>query len=348
MSFGAPLLLLLLPALVPVVVALVWLARWRRVAVRRLVSGAGGGGSARRRTVKAVLVLAGLALIAVAAARPQRGERRVLLPRDGTDVIIALDVSVSMLATDVAPNRFERAKEVLSALLDRLQGDRVGLVVFAGTAMRRFPLSTDITAARELIRSTAIKEGGLGAGTGIGDAVRVAATSFPADDQTRSKVIVLVSDGEDLAGAPQDAVRTARDRGVIIYTLGVGTEEGGAIVIPRPTGTPERRVDPATGGPAISRRDESVLRSLASAGRGRYIDANEGDPAAAIAEEIGRLARTRFESREGSVPIERFQWLVVAALLLLAGEFLIAETPRRRARAAGDRAGVPVRRGKAA
>src|SRR5262249_8276899 len=160
---------------------------------------------------------------------------------------IALDVSVSMLATDIAPSRFERAKSILASLLERLQGDRVGLVVFAGTANQRFPLTTDIEAARELIKGTVIKERGLAAGTGIGDGIRVAATSFQPDDgKRRGKMVLLVSDGEDLAGSPQDAVRSARDRGVQIWTLGLGTAAGSELAIPRATGTPQPRIDPAT------------------------------------------------------------------------------------------------------
>ena len=329
MTFATPPILLLLVGLIPVLAALVWLARWRGAATRRLVHSARGRVSRPRRFVKATLVLTALALIVLAAARPQRGSKRLLLPREGTDVIIALDVSISMLATDVQPNRFEHSKVMLSGLLDRLQGDRVGLVVFAGTAGMRFPLSTDINAARELIRSTAIKEGGLAAGTGIGDAIRVAATSFPPEDETRSKVVLVITDGEDTTGSPQDAVRTARDRGVIVHTIGVGTGGGGAIVIPRPTGTPVQQIDRATGQPATSRRDDEVLRQIASAGRGRYFDGNEPDTAAQAADAIGRLARTRFESQEGTLPIERFQWFAAAALVLLVLDLLLPDTLRR-------------------
>jgi Ca-activated chloride channel family protein len=331
MNFGAPFLVLLLLALLPVVAALLALARWRRAAAGRMVRGATALRVSRsRRLTKAGLLLAALALLAVAAARPQRGSKRVLLPREGTDVMIVLDVSASMLATDIEPNRFERAKAILTALLGRLQGDRVGLTVFAGTAGLRFPLTVDTTAARELIRSTAIKEGGLAAGTGIGDGIRVGATSFPPEEQTRSKLILLVSDGEDLTGSPQDAVRTARDRGVTVYTMGIGTEVGGTIAVPRPGGRTEQRIDPTTGQPAVSRRDEGVLRQLAGAGKGRYFDGNDDDPAAAVADEVGRLARTRFESQEGSLPIERYQWFAAAALVLLLIEFLLSESRTRR------------------
>jgi Ca-activated chloride channel family protein len=349
MSFGAPVLLLLLIALLPVAAALLWLARWRRAATRRLVRGAGQRVSRTRRLLKAALLLAALALLAVAAARPQHGSKRILLPREGTDVMVTLDVSASMLATDIAPSRFDRAKVVLSALLDRLQGDRVGLTVFAGSAELRFPLTTDVAAARQLINSTAIKEGGLSAGTGIGNGIRLAVDSFPADDQTRGKVLVLVSDGEDLSGSPQDAIKGAVARGITVHTIGVGTAAGGPIVAPaRPNGTAVPRVDPETGRPATSRLDEGLRRDLATAGKGRYVDGSSDDAAATIADEISRLERTRFESQEGRVPIERFQIFAAVALALLALELLISEGGRARTAARSGQTRERKRRGERA
>lgn len=333
MTFGAPWLLALFILLVPVAGALLWLARWRGRAVRRMVRGAGVAPvSAGRRLLKAGLLLTALALIAVAAARPQIGSRRVLLPREGTDVIIVLDVSASMLAADVEPNRFDRAKSVLNGLLDRLQGDRVGLVVFAGSANLRFPLTTDIAVARQLVRASVIKEGGLAAGTGIGDAVRLATASFATDSRSQSKVIVIVSDGEDLTGSPADAVRDAREANILVHTIGIGTADGSTISVPaRGSNRTELRLDPRTGQPSITRRDEDILRALASSGKGRYVDGNSDDASVEIAEDVSRLARSRFESQEGSLPIDRYHWPAAAALLLLSIEFLIADTARRRA-----------------
>jgi Ca-activated chloride channel homolog len=342
MNFGLPWMFVLLLALAPIIAALVLLARWRQAAARRLVRSASASVTATgriRRAAKAVLLLAALSLIVVGAARPQWGSKRVLLPREGTDVMVVLDVSASMLANDVQPNRFERTKTILTELIGRLQGDRVGLTVFAGNAALRFPLTVDMAAARELVRSAAIREGSLQAGTGVGDGIRVAAASFPPEEQTRSKVILLVTDGEDLAGSPLDAVRAARDRGIVIHTMGIGTADGGNIVVPRPGGTPDRRIDPTTGQPAVSRLDEGILRQIASSGKGRYFDGNGGDPAAAVADEIGRLARTKFESQEGTLPIERFQWFVVAGLLLLLAEFLLPDSRGR-----GRRSWLRVRR----
>lgn len=332
---------------VPVVAALLlWLARWRRRAARRLVGRTvGPRASGLARGVKAALLLGGLTLVALAAARPQIGSRPVLLPREGTDVIVALDVSASMVATDIPPNRFEHAKRLINELFDGLQGDRVGLVTFAGNAVLRFPLTTDIQAARELVKSTAIREGNLRPGTGIGDALRVAGEAF-GQDAARSKLIVLISDGEDLAGEAVEAVRIPRDRGVVVYTIGVGTEEGSTLTVPDPrTGRPQQRLDPQTGQPAVSRANESLLRAIAAAGRGTFYNGNSADAIAPLAQEIAALERTRFASQEGAQPVERYQWFLAAAILLLVVEMVIPERRRGRRRAT---AGEPQRPGRRA
>lgn len=333
-TFAQPWLLLLLLA-VPVVAALLlWLSAWRRRTARRLVgrqSPARASGFAR--ALKAGLLMGGLALLVLAAARPQIGSRSVLLPREGADVMIALDVSASMVATDVEPNRFEHAKLLVNQLLDGLQGDRVGLVVFAGNAIVRFPLTTDIEAARALVGSTAIREGNLRPGTGLGDALNVAAASFRDDEESaRSKAIVLISDGEDLAEGAVEAVRSVRDRDIRLYTVGLGTEQGSALTTTdQRTGRVQPRIDPTTGQQAVSRANETLLRAVASAGRGTFYNGNGAGAIPQITQEIVALERTRFESQEGSIPIERFQWFLAAGLALLLLETVIPERRRRRA-----------------
>lgn len=337
-TFARPWLLTLLVAVPLVAGLLLWLAAWRRGATRRLVGRSSVvRASQAARVVKGVLLLGGLAALVVAAARPQIGSRAVLLPREGTDVMIALDVSASMLATDIAPNRFTAAKSLISQVLDGLQGDRVGLTAFAGNAVLRFPLTTDIDAARELVNSTAIREGNLRPGTGIGDALRVSGGGFGTDG-SRGKVIILISDGEDLVGGAVEGVRVPLDRDIRLYTVGLGTEEGSTLIVPDTRGGQSRpRLDPQTGQPAVSRANEALLRQIAQAGRGRFINGNNGDAAAQIRQEIATLQRSKFATQEGTQPIERYQWFLAAGIALLVLEMLIPE--RRR----GARAVVPVR-----
>jgi len=331
-AFARPWLLLLL-VLVPLAGGLlVWLGVWRRGVSRRLT---GSGGTARSngtaRVLKGGMLLTGLSLIVIALARPQIGTRSILLPREGTDVVIALDVSASMLATDIAPTRLEHAKQIINGLLSGLQGDRLGLVVFAGNAILRFPLTTDLDAARELVNATAVREGGLRPGTGIGDALKVAAAAFK-EDAARSRLIVLISDGEDTIGDPLDAARGPREKGIAVYGVGLGTEEGSQLPVPDPrTGRVQNRTDPQTGQPAVSRANESVMRQIAQAGQGRFFNGNAEDAVGELASEIASLERTKFASQEGTLPVERYQWFLAAGVVLIVLEMLIPER-RRRAR----------------
>jgi Ca-activated chloride channel family protein len=215
-------------------------------------------------------------------------------------------------------------------LFDGLQGDRVGLVVFAGNAIVRFPLTTDIEAARALVGTTAIREGNLRPGTGLADALNVAAGSFREEESARSKVIVLISDGEDLGEGAVEAVRAVRDRDIRLYTVGLGTGEGSPLTTTdQRTGQVRPRIDPQSGQQAVSRANETLMRAIASAGRGRFVNGNGTDAMPQISQEIVSLERTRFESQEGSIPIERFPWFLAAGLGLIVIETLIPERRRR-------------------
>jgi Ca-activated chloride channel family protein len=205
-------------------------------------------------------------------------------------------------------------------------------VVFAGNAIVRFPLTTDVEAARALVGTTAIREGNLRPGTGLADALNVAAGSFREEESARSKVIVLISDGEDLGEGAVEAVQSVRDGDIHLYTVGLGTEQGSPLTTTdQRTGEVRPRIDPQTGQQAVSRANETLMRAVASAGRGRFVNGNSANAMSEVSQEIVALERTRFESQEGSIPIERFQWFLAAGLALIAIETLIPERRRRRA-----------------
>lgn len=334
-SFGAPAFLALLVAIPLLGLAFVLFLRWWR---RALVDFAGpsalGGGVwavQGRRLLRLALVALALALLALALARPQLGSQPTQLRRQGVDLVIALDVSQSMLAQDVQPNRLEAAKKELVRLLDRLQGHRVGLVLFAGEAMLRFPLTTDIGVAQELLREVRIGDFALRPGTAIGDAVRVATTAFTRKE-TASKVLLLVTDGEDLGSRPLEAAAMAAQEEITIYTVGIGSPQGSTIPVRDPSdGQVRPKIDPVTGGPALTRLDEALLRQMAQAGDGRYFSVGVGDLSFdAVANEVGRLARTTFAVATGSRPIERFQPFALVSLALLVLELAVPEKVGRR------------------
>ncbi|HLZ72594.1 MAG TPA: VWA domain-containing protein [Dehalococcoidia bacterium] len=337
LGFGAPQLLPLVLLGAAAAALYLWVARRQRRAEQQY-RGSGpavlraASVSPRRRQLKAALLVAAVALLALALARPQVGTQRTLFERQGTDVLIALDVSLSMSATDVQPSRLDRAKGAISALIDHLQGDRVGVVTFAGDAALRSPLTQDTEAADAVVQSVTFKDGGLQAGTSIGAALRQASDGFT-DDRTRSKSVVLVSDGEDLGDDAAQAAQFVQSEGIALDTIGVGLPQPAQVLAPNPrTGQLEPRKDPDTGGDLMTTADPEALRQLAAQNRGHFYNGNTDDFAVQIADEIGRLEKTKFASGEGDVPIERFQLVAALGLGLLLLELLIpAARGRRRA-----------------
>jgi len=351
-GFGAPLLLPLLALAVLAAGGFVW--AWVRG--RRAEQAYGGAAaprlrarsySGRRFWLKAALVITAVALLALAAARPQFGTHRTTLQREGTDVIIAFDVSLSMTATDVQPSRLDRAKAAISALLNHLGGDRIGLVTFAGDAQLRFPLTTDTEAAQQVVQSLSPKDGGLSAGTSIGAALRQTTDGF-ANDPTRSRVVVLVSDGEDLGDDAAGAAQFVSSEGIALYTIGVGTTTPTTLYTTDPrTGQVAPRI--VNGQPETTTADPTALQQLAAANHGRFYNGNDDTFAPLLADEIGRLQKTPFESGQGDTPVEVFQWFAGIALALLLIEFLIPagrgqpSLRRRRLAAAGRPPAAPER-----
>ncbi len=352
-GFGAPALLVGALSVPLIVLALSWGLRRRRLAETRYAAGGlavvrSGQVSPLWRGVKRALLLSAVALAVLSLARPQLGQTGLVLPREGSDVIIAIDVSRSMEVSDVKPARLDAAKQAAKSLVAHLGGDRVGLVAFAGSATLRFPLTTDDSAARQVIDGLAIGDSGVRPGTDIAEAVATGRGAFTGD-KTRSKVIVLISDGEQLSGEDLAAAKAAADVGITLHTIGVGTSQGGEVAGPNPrTGQFERVIDPATGATAISRRDDANLRQLASAGQGRAYDGNGTDFAFDLSTAIDSLVKTQFNAGATTTAVERFQIPLALALALLIAESLVLEsgaqvwqrlTLRRRTRgSAGARA----------
>jgi Ca-activated chloride channel family protein len=323
-SFDAPLFLALL-ALVPVAVfAYVALARWRRTAERRFAPGRPrdeDAPSPTMRAIKAGIVVAVLALVVVGLARPQIGEDEVLVEQDVADVVIVLDVSRSMLASDVEPTRLDAAVAEATLLTEGLRGNRVGLVIFAENALVRAPLTTDIDPLLALLASARDDSELVEPGSDLGAGIR-AGSRVLSDSETASRVLVLVSDGEDHLGGAEIAAEQAVREGVLVYTAGAGTQTGAAV--------PDEF---EAGVPVVTRLDENLLRRIAVAGvSGRYVPLAELPD---LADEINSLERSALVSETKTLPLERFQWLALAALALLVAELLIPDrAPRLR---------VPVR-----
>jgi Ca-activated chloride channel family protein len=273
------------------------------------------------------LGLGGLALLALALAQPQCGTRTELAKRWGGDVVVVLDVSRSMEARDVRPSRLERARMEIGALIDRLKGDRIGVVVFAGEAFVQCPLTTDYDAARLFLRAVgpdAVPQ----QGTAVANALLAAKELLEgAERAARGKVVVLVSDGEDHDGQVLDAASALAAAGIRVHVLAVGTPDGAPIPILDPRGEVTAWRKDRRGNPISTRLDESTLRLVADRGGGRLFRVGEpgrGLDALAVALEelergdLGERMTVSFEDRYAVAALPAFL-LLLAALLLREG-----------------------------
>ena len=316
-TFANPLALLWLLTVVPAVAA-----AWYASRLRQRADAAFGGAAepgrehdAWRRPVQLGLLLAALALAAAAVARPQWGHEERELTRLGVDVAVALDISRSMTADDVRPSRAEAAAAGLSEMLAHLRGDRVGLVTFAGEAFQRSPLTLDLDPLTQLIARSQNEAALVAQGTDLGGALTATLDLLDVDDPADTQVIVLISDGEDVAEDFEEALLRANDLGVRVYTVAVGTPEGGWM--------PAARDRPAPDQPSFV--DVEVLSSIAAATGGNVRDL---DAIAGLAVEFQRLRRSAFDEGASRAPIDRFQWFLGAALVLLLAQTWIAEGAR--------------------
>jgi len=296
-----------------------------RFAATRLLDQLTEKASQQRTLLKSGLILLALALIGVALARPQFGVDWIERKARGLDIVFVLDSSKSMLATDLRPTRLDRAKLAIIDLVKRLESDRIGLVVFAGNAFLQTPPTLDYSAFRENLDSigqTSISRGG----SDIGRAIREAAKAFPKDNNF--KVVILLTDGED---QEQQAIETAREvakEGIKIYTIGIGTPEGEYLKIRNAQGT-EEFIRDSSGQPVRSQLDERTLQEVAQLTGGSYSRLSDQSLNTLYNSVLATLPREERESELQEARIERYQWFIAAAGILLVLEIFI----RRRRKA---------------
>ena len=322
MSFG-DLHFLYGAALVPAVLALfVWASRRRHSTLARLGDPAlmrmlAGTVNQTGRMLRAGLWLAALALILFALARPQWGSHVTTIERQGLQVIFALDVSPSMLAQDVRPNRLERAKLETADLMGRLAGDEVGLVLFAGAAFLQLPLTFDYGNARAYLDGAA-PQAVSREGTAIAEAIDAAIAGFD-DKRPSQKVVVLMTDGESHEGDVAAAAQRAVEQGIVVYTIGLGSPDGEPVPDYDESGRVTGYKRDATGETVLSRLDEETLRQIARDTGGSYYRATAvGSAAADLAADMEELQRESLQSEEQTRSVERFQVFLLLALAAMA------------------------------
>jgi Ca-activated chloride channel family protein len=281
-------------------------------------------GTARRQNLKQGLALAALLFTTLALGGPRFGKRLKEVTRRGSDVLICVDVSTSMLAEDIVPSRIVKAKRELSELIEKLKGDRVGIIAFAGTAFLQCPLTTDLEAALmilDLLDPAAFPV----PGTDIGSAIKLAVQTLPGRGRS---AIVLLTDGEDFGKDTARAVREAADKGIRIYSIGFGTPGGELIKIRDDSGRVIGFKKDERGETVVSRLDEALLSSFARQTQGRYFPASNGDiEVDDLAQEIGGLKKENMGTEELSRLEHRFQIPLFLAFLCAFLEFLIPERP---------------------
>lgn len=284
-----------------------------------------------RRVLRFCLLILGLALAIVSLARPQWGYIYEDVKRKGLDLLFAVDTSRSMLSNDVQPNRLERVKLAAQDLVNQLQGDRVGLIAFAGRAFLQAPLTIDYEAAVESINdldTKTIPEGG----TNISEAINLALSTF-GKSAAGNRALIIFTDGEELSGDAAKMAKVAADASVRIFTVGVGTPQGSLIPVQSDDGG-TAFVKDSSGQVVKSKLDEKRLREIAQATGGFYLHLEDGPRTMSqlYSQGLANMKAAEIDARLGRRPIERYEWSLGAAMLALTMSMLIGERKRVRAR----------------
>ena len=274
----------------------------------------------RPKTKNFFLILA-FGFLCLALANPQIGSKLETVKRKGVEIMIAIDVSNSMLAEDIKPNRLERAKRAISQLVKKLHNDKIGLIVFAGDAYIQLPITTDYAAARMFLESVNTNIVPV-QGTAIGKAIEIATESFTSD-QTKNKALIIITDGENHEDDAVEMASTAAENGIIVHTIGMGSPQGSPIPVYNRNGQQDFRKDNA-GNVVVTKLNEAMLQNISASGNGLYVRANNAQTGLEeLYEKINEMDKEEFESKVFADYEDRFQIFVMLSLLCLFIEFII-------------------------
>ena len=311
--------------LVPLVVIFILVLKWKKNVRRQmgdeeLINKLTNGYSARNYNWKFILILSALALCIAGAANLRSPKNGNTGDRKGVDVMIALDVSNSMLAQDIKPNRLERARQVINKLIDKMDNNRMGLVLFAGQAFLQMPLTGDLAAAR-LYVSNANPDAVPNQGTVIGDALKLCNTSLDTKEK-KYKAVILISDGEDHDENAAKAVDELKENGVIVYTVGIGSQQGAPIYDPALNDFKKDE----KGVVVISKLNEKDLQDIAAKTGGQYqLFTNADEVAGKLYNSLDNMEKKHIGGTGIRVYNTYFQWFVLVAFVLLMLEIIIPE-----------------------
>jgi Ca-activated chloride channel family protein len=306
-------------AIIPVIVVLFLLAFWWKKRTQKkftdnaLLEKLAPNKSTFKAVLKLVFLVIGISFLVISLVNPKMGTKLKTVKREGVDVVFALDVSKSMLAEDIAPNRLEKAKQIISKIIDKLGSDRVGIIIYAGNSYPLLPITTDHAAAKMFLQN-ASPDMVSSQGTAINEALNLAKTYY--NNEQTNRFLIIISDGEDHQEETKQVAQNMSEEGVKVYTIGVGTEKGGPIPIKVSgslVGYKKHK-----GETVVTRRKTEVLEDIANAAGGRYIDGNKTEkPVDFIENLIANAQKNEFETKQFSDYKDQFQWFIGIGIFFL-------------------------------
>jgi len=306
---------------IPVIILLfVFLQVWKRSAQRKfadstLLKRLSPNQSVFKSVLKVVVLCGAFACFSLALVNPKIGTKLETVRSQGVDIVFAVDVSKSMLAEDIKPNRLEKSKQLVREIINSLASDRIGIIAYAGKAFPQLPITTDYAAAKMFLGSmnTDMMSS---QGTAIHEAIQLATTYYDDEEQT-NRVLIIISDGEDHGGEAVDIAEEASDQGIKILTIGVGDVKGGPIPIKR-NGIVLNYKKDKNGETVITRLDEAILKEIAEETNGVYINgSNTADVVESIKDVLNSMDKKEFESKQIADFKDQFQWFLGFGILLL-------------------------------
>lgn len=318
-------LLLLIPILIAVYL---WNTVWKKKKIAEFGSGnylkrlAPEASTTSKPLIKMVLLAVTVFALIIALVNPKFGTRIETVKRQGVDIVFAIDVSKSMLAEDIAPSRLGKSKQLASQIINNLASDRIGIVGYAGSAFPMLPITTDYSMAKMYIQDMHTDMVS-SMGTALREAIEVGSNYF--DDPKTSKVMILISDGEDHGEGISDAIAMAKDKGIKIITIGIGTPNGGQIPIKSGNGSIDYKKD-TDGSIVVTKLNDATLKEIAKSTGGVFIYGSKTDEVLQLVDQtLQKIEKTDFESQQIADFQSQFQWFIGLALLLLIIDSLVLE-----------------------
>ena len=319
----------ILLSIIPIVIVVFLLVFWwkkraqKKFANKTLLEKLAPNTSTFKSVLKLVMLIVCVFFLVISLVNPKMGTKLKTVKREGVDIVFALDVSKSMLAEDIAPNRLEKAKQIIGKVISKLGSDRVGIIIYAGNAFPLLPITSDHAAANMFLQS-ATPDMVSSQGTAINEALHLTKTYYNNDEQT-NRFLVIISDGEDHQEETKQVAENLAKEGVKVYTIGVGTENGAPIPIKVNNSLIGYKKD-RKGETVITQRKADILSEIANIGNGNYIDGNRTEqPVNEIAETIANAEKNEFETKQFSDYKDQFQWFLAVALFFLVVDIFLLE-----------------------